>query len=146
MQELIQRWAATFGLEPEQVQSGLNTLMQYIQSKVPGGVWAQFASRVPQVRSWVGEAITMSQPIVRMAPIHTPGGDLAQLLNELGKAGFTPQTAMQFVPAVLEQVRAKAGPDLYLKVLEAVPALNPGASGSGGPGATVPGPGNKFLK
>lgn len=127
MQEQIQRWAGTFGLEPKQVQSGLNTLMQYIQSKVPGPVWAQFAGRVPQVRSWVGEAITMSQPMVPMAQIHSSDGDLEQLLAELGKAGFTPQTAMQFVPAVLEQIRVKAGPDLYLKLLEAVPALNPSA-------------------
>ena len=146
MQEMIQRWAGNFGLEPAQVQSGLNTLMQYIQSKVPGPVWAQFASRVPQVRSWVGEAITMSQPMVPMVQIQSSGTDMAQLLAELGKAGFTPQTAMQFVPEVLEQIRAKAGPDLYLKLLEAVPDLNPAGGVATKIGSTVQGLFGKFLK
>lgn len=150
MQDQIQGWANSLGLRPEQVQTGLNTLMQFLQSRVPAPVWQQLVSRVPQVQSWVADAITMSQPAVRAASgaLGGAGNDLSQLFAELKKAGFTPERAMQFVPAVLEQIKAQAGPELYQKLAGAVPGLGAGrgAEGLGKIADAASGLLGKFLK
>lgn len=154
MQEQIQQMAATLGLKPEQIQSGLNTVVQFIQSKVPAPVWQQLAAAMPQVQGWVGQAMTMAAPATQAAGgmaaslgarLGAAGGDLAGLMAELKKSGITPDKAMQLLPMVLEQIKAKAGPDVLQKVMASVPGLSGVAGQLGGAAGNLMGSASSLL-
>lgn len=139
MEDQIQRWAAQFGLPPEQVQTGLNAIAQFIKAKVPAPLWQQLEARLPALAVRAGEALTMSQPAV----VAAGGSDSVQLVSELGKAGFTADRALRFVPEVLGQVKAAVGPELARKLQDALPGL---AAAAGGGLATVSATLDRFLK
>lgn len=154
MQDQIRQMAAAIGLTPEQVQAGLNTVVQFIQSKVPPPVWQQLAAAMPQLQGWVSQAVTMAAPVTHAAGgmaaglgarLGAAGGDVAALLGELRKAGFTPEKALQFVSMLLEQIKAKAGPDVFQKVVASVPGLSGIAAGLSGAAGSVAGAAQNLL-
>lgn len=144
MQDQVKAWAAKFGVKTEQVEAGVGALLGFVQSKVPAAQWQQLQGLVPQAQQWIGKAAALPAA----APAAASGllgqamglmgkvaggaqGGLSQLMGQLQSAGFKPEAAMQFVPAVLAQLRASAGPEKFEKLLESVPALKQGLSGLG---------------
>lgn len=154
MQQTIEQIAAAVGLKPEQVQSGLNSVVQFIQSTVPAPVWQQLAAQMPQIQGWVSQAATMAAPATQAAGglaaglgarLGAAGSDLASLVGELKKSGISPEKAMQLLPLVLEQIKAKAGPDVFQKVVAAVPGLSGVAGGLAGAAGTLAGAAQNLL-
>lgn len=137
MEELVHRWAGMLSLRPEQVQAALNALMQVLQVHLRQDLWQQLVARLPQAARWSSEAVTMSQPAVRPAglpELGVTGGGTGLLLEELRKAGLSPDSSLRFVATVMGQIEAAAGPELYRRIVRAVPALGAALpSGQGDP-------------
>lgn len=144
MQEQIKAWATKFGLKTGQVEAGVGALLGFIQSKVPAAQWQQLQGLVPQAQQWMGKAASlpaaaqsatgglMAQAVGLLGKL-TGGsaGGLSDLMEKLQRAGFKPDSAMQFVSSVMGQIKAAAGPEKFAQLLGAVPALKDGLGGLG---------------
>lgn len=144
MQEQIKSWAAKFGLQTDQVEAGVGALLGFLQSKVPAAQWQQLQALVPQAQQWMGKAAALpataqgtasglfgkAMGLVGKITGGAQGG-VSQLMGQLQSAGFKPEAAMQFVPSVLAQLKASAGPEKFEKIIESVPSLKQALSGLG---------------
>ena len=142
MQEMIKTWAAKFGMKPEQIEAGVGALLGFIQSKVPAAQFAQLSGLIPQAQQWIGKAAVlpaaaqgaasglMGQAMGMLGKVSSGAqGGIAQVLAQLQQAGFKPETAMQFVPAVLNQIKSVAGKEKFEQLLSSVPVLKDALAG-----------------
>lgn len=136
MQNIISTLAQQFGLRPEQVQAGVGAILQLLQEKAGGGDFQQLLAKIPGAQAWIDQAKVLPQQsgdaggglLGQAAGILgavTGQGQtgLAGILGKLQGAGFQPDSAAKFVPAVLEQLKGSAGAGTLDKVLEQVPGL-----------------------
>lgn len=145
MQEQIKAWAAKFGVQPGQVEAGIGAVLGFIQSKVPAAQFQQLQGLMPMAQQWIQKAGTlpaggsagggglmgMAGGLLGKLGGGAQGG-LGQVLTQLQGAGFKPEAAAQFVPAVLNQLKAEAGPDKFNQLLSSVPALKDMLGGGAG--------------
>lgn len=147
MQDQIKAWAAKFGVTPQQVETGIGVVLGFIQSKVPAAQFQQLQGLMPAASQWIQKAGTLPAAagaggggLLGMASgllgkAGAGAGELTAVLGKLQSAGFKPDTAMQFVPQVLGQIKSAAGPDTFDKLLANVPALKGALGGAAGGGA-----------
>lgn len=142
MQNLVTQLAQQFGLRSEQVQAGAGAVLQLLQEKAGGADFQQLLGKVPGAKAWIEQARAMPQQAGQVgggllgqasnllgAVTGQGQSGLAGILGKLEQAGFKPDSAVQFVPALLEQLKATAGPDTLNKLLDQVPALKGAAGG-----------------
>ena len=147
MQEQIKAWATKFGVQPTQVEAGIGAVLGFIQSKVPPGQFQQLQGLMPMAQQWIqkagalptngaqGGSDLMSMASGLLGKLSGGGQNgLGTVLTQLQGAGFKPETAMQFVPAVLNQLKAAAGPEKFDQLLASVPALKDTLGGGGAAG------------
>lgn len=147
MQEQIKAWAAKFGVPPAQVEAGIGAVLGFIQQKVPPAQFQQLQGLLPMAQQWIQKAGSLpaagaagGNDLMGMASgllgkLGSEGGGaaaLGQVVGQLKNAGFDPQKAMEFVPAVLNQIKSAAGPDTFNKLLASAPALKDALNGAGG--------------
>lgn len=155
MSQPIETLAQRFGLSSEQVQAGAGAILQLLQDKNGGADFQRLLAAVPGAAGWLDQAKPLAQGgaatggglLGQAAGLigalgGQQGGGLAAVLGQLGQAGFKPDTAAQFVPALLEQLKSAAGPELVGSLLKNVPGLG-AASGGGGAAGDLLG---KLLK
>lgn len=148
MQNLISSLAQQFGLRADQVQAGAGAVLQLLQEKAGSGEFQQLIAKIPGAQGWIEQAMKLSQGGAGAAG-GAGGGllgaassilgavtgqgqtGLAGILGKLESAGFQPDSAAQFVPALLEKLKGAAGPETVEKVLGQVPGLQ-GLQGLGG--------------
>lgn len=149
MQNLVTQLAQQFGLKSEQVQAGAGAVLQLLQEKAGGADFQALLGKVPGAQAWIEQAKALpgqagqvgggllGQASGLLGAMTGQGqSGLAGILGKLQAAGFKPESAMQFVPALLEQLKGAAGSDTVKKVVEQVPGLQ------GTTGALL----GKFLK
>ena len=151
MQNLIAQLAQQFGLRPEQIQAGAGAILQLLQQHAGGTDFQQLLAKIPGAQTWLAQAQAAPQEagaaggglLGQAASIfgalsgQEQTGGIAGVIGKLGQAGFKPDTAMQFVPALLEQLKGAAGADTLNKVLANVPGLNNAGGAGGGAGALL---------
>lgn len=140
MQNLVTQLAQQFGLKSEQVQVAAGAILQLLQAKAGDKDFQELISAVPGAQAWIQQAKALPQQAAQVgggllgqasnllgAVTGQGQSGLAGVLGKLEAAGFKTDTAAQFVPALLEQLRAAAGPDKLNKLVEQVPGLQGGA-------------------
>lgn len=148
MNNMIDELAQRFGLSTQQVQAGAGAILQLLQQKSGKVDFQQLLGAVPGSQAWIEQAKALPEQAGQAGGgllgqaaglLGALGGQgqagLAGILGQLGQAGFKPDTAMQFVPALLEQLKGSAGSDVLNKVLAQVPALKDAGAGGGVAGA-----------
>lgn len=143
MQTIVTQLAQQFGLKGDQVQAAAGAVLQLLQEKAGNAEFQALVAKVPGAQAWIEQARALPQQGAQIG-----GGLLGQassllgalsgkgqsgiagVLGKLESAGFKPDAAMQFVPALLEQLKGAAGPDTMNKVMEQVPGLNQGTTGA----------------
>lgn len=142
MQTIVTSLAQQFGLKSEQIQAGAGAVLQLIQEKAGGSEFQALIAKVPGAQAWIQQAkalpaqaqqvggglLGQASSLLGAVTGQTQGG-LAAVLGKLEQAGFKPDSAIQFVPALLEQIKSVAGPETVQKILESVPALKDSAGG-----------------
>ncbi len=138
MQNLIASLAQQFGLRPEQVQAGVGAVLQLMQQHAGGNEFQQLIDKIPGAQAWMQQASALptqagsggmgggllGQAASILGTVTGQGGSgLAGVLGQLGHAGLRPESAAQFVPALLEKLKDGAGAGTVEKVLEQVPGL-----------------------
>lgn len=137
MNNLIDELAQRFGVSPEQVQAGAGAVLQLLKQNGGKVDFQQLLGAVPGAAAWMEKAKGMTPASGQEGGGgllgHAAGllgalggqgaGGLSEALGQLGRAGFKPDAAAQFVPALLEQLKGSAGPDVVDKLLDQVPAL-----------------------
>lgn len=144
MNNLIDQLAQQYGISKEQVQAGAGAILQLLQDKGGAVDFQQLLGAVPGAQAWMEQAKALPQQAGQVGGgllgqaaglVGALGGQgqsgLAGLLGRLGQAGFKPDSAAQFVPALLEQLKGRAGADVLNQLLQQVPALK-AAAGEGG--------------
>ena len=137
MQNLISSLAQQFGLRADQVQAG--AVLQLLQEKAGSGEFQQLIAKIPGAQGWIQQATQLSQggagaagggggllgaaSSILGAVTGQGQTGLAGILGKLESAGFQPDSAAQFVPALLEKLKGAAGPETVEKVLGQVPGL-----------------------
>lgn len=148
MQNLIASLAQQFGLRPEQIQTGVGAVLQLIQQHAGGADFQQLIDKIPGAQAWIQQAASLPTQAssgggmgggllgqaagILGAVTGQGGGGLAGVLGQLGHAGFRPESAAQFVPALLQKLKDGAGAGTVDKVLEQVPGLSGLGSLGGG--------------
>lgn len=138
MQNLISSLAQQFGLRTDQVQAGAGAVLQLLQEKAGSGEFQQLIAKIPGAQGWIEQAMKLSQggagaaggggllgaaSSILGAVTGQGQTGLAGILGKLESAGFQPDSAAQFVPALLEKLKGAAGPETVEKVLGQVPGL-----------------------
>jgi len=141
MQEEIKALASKFGVQPIQVEAGIGAILGLIQKKAPAQ-YAQLEALMPAAQQWVRNAAAM-RPVAGgglmgmasgvLGKMGGPGG-IGQVISQLQNAGFKPESALQFLPAALDQIKTMVGPEKFEQLLGAVPALRDGLSGGAASG------------
>lgn len=142
MQNLIAQLSRDLGLETRQVQAGAGALLQLIQEKVGEGDFQAVLAKLPGAQAWIQQAKALPQQAGQvgggllgqasslLGALGGKGPDgLAAVLGRLEQAGFKPDTAMQFVPAALDQLRNVLGEETFERVVDQVPMLKQTAGG-----------------
>jgi hypothetical protein len=139
VEEQIKALASKFGVQPIQVEAGLGAILGLIQSKAPAQ-YAQLKGFMPMAQQWIQKAAAMptaggdagggllgvaSGMLGKMGA----AGGVGQVISQLQNAGFKPESALQFVPAALNQLKAMLGPEKFEQLLTSVPALKDALSG-----------------
>lgn len=145
MQSLIGSLVQQFGLRPEQIQAGAGVVLQLLQEKAGGADFQQLLASLPGAQAWIEKVQALPQQggsgvggllgqasSILGAVTGQDASGLAGILGKLEAAGFNAQSATQFVPALLEQLKGAAGADVLGKVLQQVPALKGGGGLLGG--------------
>lgn len=144
MQEQFKAWAERFGVSTGQVEAGVGALLGFLQAKLPAEQWQQLQGLLPQAQQWMAKAAAlpaaaqgaagglMGQAMGVFSKLAGGAqGGIAQLTGKLQAAGFRPDSALQFVAAVLGQVKASAGAQKFDQLLGAVPSLRDAVGGLG---------------
>lgn len=144
MQEQIKALASKFGVQPMQVEAGIGAILGLIKSKAPAQ-YTQLQGLMPMAQQWVQTAAAM--PPVGGKPDGGVMGlasgmlgkvagtsGIGQVISQLQNAGFKPESALQFLPAALNQLKSMVGSEKFDQLLSAVPALKEGLSGGSAAG------------
>lgn len=143
MQNIVTQLAQQFGLKGDQVQAAAGAVLQLLQQKAGDAEFQALVAKVPGAQAWIEQARALpaqagqagggllGQASSLLGGVTGQGqSGLAGILGKLESAGFKPESALQFVPALLEQFKAAAGPETLNKVVEQVPGLNQGTTGA----------------
>lgn len=142
MQQIIAQLTAQLGLKKEQIEAGAGAILNLVKEKIPQAEFQQLLGKLPGANDWLAKAQALPATAQQTASgllgqasnllgslTGNAQGGLAALLSQLEKAGFKADSAMQFVPALLNQIKAAVGPEQLNKLLAQVPALKDAASG-----------------
>ncbi len=143
MQNIVTQLAQQFGLKGEQVQAAAGAVLQLLQEKSGNAEFQALVAKVPGAQAWIEQAKALPSQAGQVgggllgqassllgAVTGQAQSGIAGIIGKLESAGFKPDSAMQFVPALLEQLKGAAGPDTLNKVIEQVPGLNQGTTGA----------------
>ncbi|HKY90802.1 MAG TPA: DUF2780 domain-containing protein [Nevskiaceae bacterium] len=142
MQNLIAQLSQDLGLKTEQVQAGTGAFLQLIQEKVGQGDFQQVLGKLPGAQEWIQQAKALPQQAGQvgggllgqasslLGSLSGKGSEgLAAVLGRLEQAGFKPDTAMRFVPKLLDQLRNALGEETFERLVDKVPMLRQTAGG-----------------
>ena len=133
MNQLISELAGKFGMQSDQVEQGAGAVLNMIKEKASTEQFQSLLDKVPGASEWVGKAQNLSAGAGDSAEgmmgavgglMNKFGADgIGGLVSQLGSAGFKPETAMQFLPELLEKLKGQASPELINGILSKIPAL-----------------------
>lgn len=151
MQSILTQLAQQFGLNGQQAESGAGALLQMLQDKVGGADVQELIAKVPGAQSWIEQAKNLpvhgggdaggglfGQAAGLLGGLTGGGAGLGDVLGKLQASGIDAETAIQFVPALIEKLQEVVGPELINNVLNQVPMLK-ALLGSGGASAAESG-------
>lgn len=143
MQDIVTQLAAQFGLKGAQAQAAVGAVLRLLQEKAGNAEFQALVAKVPGAQGWIEQAKALPQQAGQAGGglLGQVGGllgavtgqgqsGLAGVLGTLEAAGFKADTAMQFVPALLEKLKGVAGAETLSKVIDQVPGLNQGSTGA----------------
>lgn len=149
MQALINALAQQFGMRPEQVQTAVGAVLGLVRERAGQKEFAALVASVPGAQAWIDQAGQAKAPadgggllgqaaglLGALGAGSAPGG-IGALLGQLQQSGLKPETALQFLPALMEQFRSTAGAETVKKVIEEIPALKGGAGPGGALGSLL---------
>ena len=142
MQALINALAQQFGMRPEQVQTAVGAVLGLVRERAGPQEFAALLASVPGANAWIDQAGQAKAPaggdllgqaagLLGGLGAGSAAGGIGALLGQLQQSGLKPESAMQFLPVLMDQFRSTAGAETVKKVLEDIPALKAG-SGPGG--------------
>lgn len=138
MADMIDSLQSETGLESGQVEGGLGAIFEFLKKQLPPELFSALESALPQASGLIntnnlrpsGEpgAEADSGLLGSLVGLATKalGGkaaDLGGLLEMLGKAGFSMEQAMAFVPKAIAMLQNLIPPELFQKILASLPAL-----------------------
>jgi hypothetical protein len=152
MDDIIKTLAAQLGIGAGQAEAGAGAILKLIREQAANADFQQLLQAVPGASQWMGKATEVAGGdggglLGQAAGILgglTGGGNLAEAIAALAKSGIGPETAMQFVPKLLELLQSKAGADLVGRLASSVPFLKDALGGAGGSDGLAGALGNLF--
>jgi hypothetical protein len=102
---IISSLTSTLGITEKQAQGGLGSVLTLAQEKLAAGDFDKIAAVIPGSKKYLDLAKSVGA-------VTGPIGNLAGLNSALGRLGFTPDKAAQFVPAVTDLVGKAGGPEV----------------------------------
>ena len=105
------------GISSEQAQGGAGALFQLAKSKLDAGQFAELSKAVPEMDSLLSAAPKQSGALSGLAggassalgEANNPYGNLAGLASTFKVLNLSPDSVDEFVPVVVDYVRAKSG-------------------------------------
>lgn len=137
MSDLIQSLKAQTNLDADQVSGGLGALFDFLKKQLPPDLFSSLESALPQAAQLIqshGLRSTGEEPaggggllgsLAGMAGKIFGGkmGELSELTEGMGKAGFSIEQVTEFLPKALAMLKQVLPDDLIQKILAAIPAL-----------------------
>ncbi len=105
------------GITQEQAQGGAGAIFQVAKGKLDAGQFAELSKAVPEMDSLLSSAPKQSGALSGLAgdassvlgETNNPYGNLAGLASAFKALNLSPDTVDEFVPVVVDYVRAKSG-------------------------------------
>jgi hypothetical protein len=105
------------GISSEQAQGGAGALFQLAKSKLDAGQFAELSKAVPEMDNLLSAAPKQSGALSGLAggatsvlgEANNPYGNLAGLASAFKMLNLSPDSVDEFVPVVVDYVRAKSG-------------------------------------
>ena len=105
------------GISSEQAQGGAGALFQLAKSKLDAGQFAELSKAVPEMDSLLSAAPKQSGALSGLAggassvlgEANNPYGNIAGLASTFKVLNLSPDGVDEFVPVVVDYVRAKSG-------------------------------------
>jgi hypothetical protein len=105
------------GITKEQAQGGAGAIFQVAKGKLDAGQFAELSKAVPEMDSLLSSAPKQSAALSGLAgdassvlgEANNPYGNLAGLASAFKALNLSPDTVDEFVPVVVDYVRAKSG-------------------------------------
>jgi hypothetical protein len=123
MQDLISALVSQLGVTKEQAQGGAGAIFKAAQDRLGGGEFDKLLGGVPGVKDLLSKApATIGGGLGGMLgglASKMGGGDMAQamqLLSAFSSLGLNKDTAMKFVPVIMQFLESQGGPELVAKV------------------------------
>ena len=136
MANLIDTLQSETGFGSEKVEGGLATIFEFFKKQLPPELFSALEGALPQVTQFVNNLRAPEEAggaadsgvlgsLVGMATKALGGkaADLGGLLETLGKAGFSVEQAIAFVPKAIAVIQNLIPPELFQKILASLPAL-----------------------
>jgi hypothetical protein len=130
MQELITALVSQLGVNKEQAQGGAGAIFKAAQDRLGGGEFDKLLGGIPGVKDLLSKAPSSGGGLggglggmLGGLASKMGGGDMAQaaqLLSAFSSLGLNKDTAMKFVPVILQFLQSQGGPELVAKVRAAL--------------------------
>jgi len=127
MQELIGMLVSQLGVNKDQAQGGAGAIFKAAQDRLGGGEFDKLLGNIPGVKDLLSKAPTSGGGglggMLGGLASKMGGGDMAQaaqLLTAFSSLGLNKDTAMKFVPVILQFLQSQGGPELVAKVRAAL--------------------------
>jgi hypothetical protein len=127
MQELITALVSQLGVNKDQAQGGAGAIFKAAQDRLGGGEFDKLLGGIPGVKDLVSKAPAAGGGglggMLGGLASKMGGGEMAQaaqLLSAFSSLGLNKDTAMKFVPVIMQFLQSQGGPELVSKVRAAL--------------------------
>jgi len=126
MQELIGMLVSQLGVNKDQAQGGAGAIFKAAQDRLGGSEFDKLLGNIPGVKELLSKAPSGGGGLGGMLgglASKMGGGDMAQaaqLLSAFSSLGLNKDTAMKFLPVIMQFLQSQGGPQLVEKIRAAL--------------------------
>jgi hypothetical protein len=126
MQDLVGTLVSQLGINKDQAQGGAGAIFKAAQDRLGGGEFDKLLGGIPGVKDLLSKAPAAGGGLGGMLgglASKMGGGDMAQaaqLLSAFSSLGLNKDTAMKFIPVIMQFLQSQGGPELVTKVRAAL--------------------------